>query len=64
MIIEKENYSETLLNKYLEIAFKNGATDENIKSHYDEIEEALGEKARKKLQELASRYWEIRRNEA
>ena len=64
MILEKENYSENLLNKYLEIAFRNGATDENMKSHYDKIEETLGEKVRKKLQELASRYWEIRRNEA
>ena len=64
LILEKENYSENLLNKYLEIAFRNGATDENMKAHYDEIEETLGEKVRKKLQELASKYWEIRRNEA
>lgn len=62
ILVEKENYSEDLLNRYLEIAFRNGATDENMKSNYDEIEETLGEKVRRKLQELASRYWEIRRN--
>ena len=63
-IVEKENYDESLLNRYLEIAFKNGATDENMKAHYDEIEETLGEKVRNKLQELASKYWKIRRAEA
>ena len=64
MIIKKEDYSEDLLNKYLEIAFMNGANDENMKENYDMIEDTLGEKARNKIQELASKYWEIRKNKA
>ncbi len=63
-LVERGKYDEKLLNQYLEIAFRNGVTDQNMKDHYDEIEDAFNEEVRNKLQELASKYWNLSRRKA
>ena len=63
-LVERGNYDEKLLNQYLEIAFRNGVTDQNMKDHYEEIEDAFNEEIRKKLQELATKYWHLSRGQA
>ncbi len=63
-LLERKNYNEEELNRYLETAFKNGVFNQNMKDNYDAIEACLGDSVRKKLQELAAKYWEIRKNDA
>ena len=61
-LVDSGDYDEKVLNQYLEIAFRNGATDQNMKEHYNEIEEYFGEKAGKLLQEKAEKYWLYKKN--
>lgn len=63
-LIEKKNANEASINKYLEIAFKNGINNENLKGHFDVIELTLGESVSKKLKELADKYWNMRSSAA
>lgn len=63
-LVDSGNYNEKAVYQYLEIAFRNGVTDQNMKDHYEEIEDMFDEKTRKILQELASKYWNMRRGVA
>lgn len=63
-LIEKKSGDETLINRYLEIAFRNGINDENLKKHFDDIEIALGKDVSQKLNKLAEKYWNMRRSAA
>ena len=61
-IVQRKDYNEAVLNKYLEIAFRNGANDQNMKDHYQDIEDTLGKDVKDKLQELAAKYWNINKS--
>lgn len=63
-LIDRKVNNEKLIENYLEIAFKNGMTDENLKNHYDQIEQELGIGVSHKLKELSEKYWNMRRGEA
>lgn len=63
-LIERKSTDEALINRYLEIAFKNGINDENLKDHFDDIEMTLGKGVSQKLKELAEKYWDMRRSVA
>ena len=63
-LVTRKQYDEKLLNQYLEIAFRNGVNDENMKAHFDDIEDVFGEDVKKKLQDLATKYWNLTRGQA
>ena len=60
-IVRMGNYKEEQLNMYLEVAFKNGANDQNMKESYQIIEDAFGKDVKNKLEEYASKYWNIQK---
>ena len=64
ILINRKSTNEQLINRYLELAFKNGINNDNLKDCFEEIEDAFGEVVGKKLKSLAEEYWNIRRGEA
>lgn len=56
--------NESVVNTYLELAFRNGRNDETLKNSLDMIEKEFGESRRQKFKELAEKYWNMRRSEA